>query len=281
MRSPPPRYWNKRAPAELETIVLKAKSKNPAGRYATAQQLADDLRRLSGRQPIHAKRPTLMDRAAKWSRRHVAFVWSAVIILALATLGSAFAAIRISRSTTFALKAEQQAVQAKRDAQEKLAHSYLDQARANRLSRRIGQRHESLRLLREAVRLARELRLPDDFYDELRNEAIAAMGLIDLRQAQQSEWQCEGGSAYPDSQFTRILDFDVAGRVVLRQFADGAEICQLPGEGYDYALAISPDGRFVAAVDQQKQFRIWDVQGSVPSSLLKTDVKDAAFGFSA
>src|SRR4029453_6520441 len=38
----PPRRLNKAVPAELETIVLKALEKNPADRYATAQELADD-----------------------------------------------------------------------------------------------------------------------------------------------------------------------------------------------------------------------------------------------
>jgi serine/threonine protein kinase len=41
----PPRRLNRAIPAELETIVLKALEKNPAERYATAQELADDLQR--------------------------------------------------------------------------------------------------------------------------------------------------------------------------------------------------------------------------------------------
>ena len=62
---------------------------------------------------------------------------------------------------------------ANRDSQAKLAQSYLDQARTNRLSRRVGQREESLRLLREAIYLARELELPADRIANLRNEIIA------------------------------------------------------------------------------------------------------------
>ena len=55
----PPRQINPRIPCDLETIVLKAICKEPAGRYQTASQLADDLRRYLDDQPIHARRPAL------------------------------------------------------------------------------------------------------------------------------------------------------------------------------------------------------------------------------
>ncbi len=41
-----PRRLERGIPAELETIVLKAMEKNPQDRYTTAQDLAEDLRRL-------------------------------------------------------------------------------------------------------------------------------------------------------------------------------------------------------------------------------------------
>jgi tetratricopeptide (TPR) repeat protein len=87
----PPRRINKSIPGELETIVLKAIEKNPEDRYATAQELADDLERYLKDEPIRAKRPTPMQRARKWSRRHQAAVRAAVVCLSvtLIALGSA------------------------------------------------------------------------------------------------------------------------------------------------------------------------------------------------
>ena len=63
--------------------------KNPLERYATAQELADDLRRFLEDKPIRAKRPTLLQRVAKWMRRHPAVVWSTAIItlILVASLG--------------------------------------------------------------------------------------------------------------------------------------------------------------------------------------------------
>jgi serine/threonine-protein kinase len=72
-----PRRVNKAVPAELETIVLKAMAKNPAERYATAGELADDLQRFLHDEPIRARRPTLVQRARRWARRHEALIWSA------------------------------------------------------------------------------------------------------------------------------------------------------------------------------------------------------------
>jgi WD40 repeat protein/serine/threonine protein kinase len=75
----PPRRLNRAIPAELETIVLKALEKNPAERYGTARELADDLQFFLDDKPIRAKRSSPLQIARKWARRHPAVVWSAVI----------------------------------------------------------------------------------------------------------------------------------------------------------------------------------------------------------
>jgi serine/threonine protein kinase len=86
---PPPRAVDRHVPPELETIVLKATAKLPAERYATAGELAADLRRFLEDRPILARRPTAADRARKWLRRHPEAVRAGVVLLALGTLGSA------------------------------------------------------------------------------------------------------------------------------------------------------------------------------------------------
>jgi tetratricopeptide (TPR) repeat protein/serine/threonine protein kinase len=66
----PPRRVNRAVPTELETVILKALEKNATERYATAKELADDLRCWLEDRPIRARRPSLAQRARKWSRRH-------------------------------------------------------------------------------------------------------------------------------------------------------------------------------------------------------------------
>jgi eukaryotic-like serine/threonine-protein kinase len=82
----PLRRLNKAIPAELETIVLKAMSKNAAERYTTAQDMADDLQRFLADQPIRARRPNALQLARKWSRRHRAVVTTACAVTACALI---------------------------------------------------------------------------------------------------------------------------------------------------------------------------------------------------
>jgi serine/threonine protein kinase/Flp pilus assembly protein TadD len=83
---PAPRQRNRSIPAELETIVLKAMEKDPAERYATAGELADDLWRHLHDEPIRARRPGLWQSLWKWARRHQALVWSVAVVLLLSSL---------------------------------------------------------------------------------------------------------------------------------------------------------------------------------------------------
>src|SRR5262249_53471403 len=83
-----PRQRNRAIPVELETIVLKALEKNPADRYATAQELGDDLRRFIDGQPIRARPVGLVQQGVKWVRRRpaLAAVYG-LVVLALALSG--------------------------------------------------------------------------------------------------------------------------------------------------------------------------------------------------
>jgi predicted Ser/Thr protein kinase len=73
-----PRSLDRTIAVDLETILLKAMAKTPAERYASAGELADDLQRFLDHKPILARRPTLLDKAAKWARRHRSLVAVAV-----------------------------------------------------------------------------------------------------------------------------------------------------------------------------------------------------------
>jgi serine/threonine-protein kinase len=81
-----PRALNGTIPTDLDTIVLKALAKEPADRYSTALELAEDLERFTKREPIRARRPSLARRLTQWCRRHKQLVSGAVVLLFSAVL---------------------------------------------------------------------------------------------------------------------------------------------------------------------------------------------------
>ncbi len=76
-------------PRDLETICLKCLEKDPDRRYASAKDLADDLRRFLNRFAIHAKRAGPFARAKKWVKRNPALA-GVIGCLFLALLAAGF-----------------------------------------------------------------------------------------------------------------------------------------------------------------------------------------------
>jgi serine/threonine protein kinase len=66
----PPRALNRKIPADLETICLKAIDKDPDRRYRTAGAMAEDLDRYVKRFAIAARRAGPVRRTMIWVRRH-------------------------------------------------------------------------------------------------------------------------------------------------------------------------------------------------------------------
>lgn len=82
-------------PESLETIVLKALRKDAAARYATAQELADDLQRFLDRRPILARPPAPTELFWTWARRHPTLLMATAITLMLVTAGSILTAVLV------------------------------------------------------------------------------------------------------------------------------------------------------------------------------------------
>lgn len=64
------RKLNRSIPADLETVVLKCLATEPGERYATAGELADDLRRFLAGKATLARPITVRQRLGRWVRRH-------------------------------------------------------------------------------------------------------------------------------------------------------------------------------------------------------------------
>lgn len=107
---------NRTLRGDLETIAAKALERDPARRYASAAELAADIRRYLSDEPIIARPPSTMDQLVKFTRRNRALVFGvSAAFLALAA-GLVATGIFASREAAARRNADQTRAQAEREA---------------------------------------------------------------------------------------------------------------------------------------------------------------------
>ena len=79
----PLRKIDAHVPRDLETVVLKCLAKEPGERYATAEALAEDLRRYLADRPVKARRASNAERLWRWCRRNPAVASLTAVALVL------------------------------------------------------------------------------------------------------------------------------------------------------------------------------------------------------
>lgn len=81
---------------DLDTIVLKALAKDPARRYDSVEQFAEDIRRHLDRRPVLAQPDSIWYRSSKFLRRHRASLLTVAVVATALIGGSAAAAWQAS-----------------------------------------------------------------------------------------------------------------------------------------------------------------------------------------
>jgi tetratricopeptide (TPR) repeat protein/predicted Ser/Thr protein kinase len=101
---PPPRSLRPDLPRDVETVILKAMEKDPARRYASARDLADDLDRCLRNEPVAARRPSAVRVWAARARR------SPLALAALAAAGLLVAAAGFLEARRATRRGHEQAI---------------------------------------------------------------------------------------------------------------------------------------------------------------------------
>jgi serine/threonine protein kinase/WD40 repeat protein len=281
---------------ELDWIVMKTLEKDRNRRYESAGGLAADVQRYLKDEPVLAYPPSVGYRLRKVARRHKGPVLAAsLVVLALVggIIGTTWGMLRATDAEADALQEaseKETALQEKqgalsaaqasaRDAQDQLFLALRNQARAERVSGRPGQRFEALK----AIRKAAQIRVTP----ELRTEAIAALTLPDVEIAQEWDGYPEGTISLAfDADFQHFARLSRTGSVTVCRLRENGEevIAQLPACGKPpfERIWMSPDGRFVAyghsrvGQEQAAGVCVWKLDGPEPALLL--DVPEGVHG---
>jgi serine/threonine protein kinase/WD40 repeat protein len=253
---------------ELDWIVMKCLEKDPGRRYASANELAQDLRRYLADEPVLAGPPSASYRLRKLLRRHRGAALAAVVVLLALVGGIVGTTWGLIRATDARGVAEQEteqkraalaaAQESERHAREQLFLAQWNRARASRVSRHMGQRLDTLAALADTARLR-----PDE---RLRDEAIAALALPDVRRV--PGWRSAapaGATLAYGGQYRVYARADEQGRISIRSIPDDREVRRIDaGSILGEYLFFSPDERFLLALGEGFVLRLWRVDDGQP-----------------
>lgn len=106
--------WIRQLTGDLDWMCMKALEKDPARRYASAADLAADIRRHLAHEPVLAGPPRPLYRASKFVRRHRVGVSAAILIAAAVSVG--FVGVAAGRMDALAAEQRRKALEPQVDA---------------------------------------------------------------------------------------------------------------------------------------------------------------------
>jgi WD40 repeat protein/serine/threonine protein kinase len=266
---PPPRKLNPAVPRDLETIILKAIARDPAHRYASAAELAEDLTRFLEDRPIRARRVSEWERAWRWCRRNPAFASLAAAFVLALVFGLAGvtwkwweAAENLGEANRQRRKAEEagaEAIRTRNESRRQSAGLLLDRGLA--LAEQ-GEAARGLHWMLESLRVA-----PADAHDLRRvariNLAAWSAQVHALRHIADTEVRSfhrvafhPGGKTFATTSRNRV-DFWSA--------TTGERVGKPLHHQYEFtAVAYSPDGKMLVTGHAQGGAQRWDLAAGKP-----------------
>ncbi|MGE3316458.1 MAG: WD40 repeat domain-containing serine/threonine-protein kinase [Planctomycetaceae bacterium] len=256
-----PRLLEPSIPVDLETICLKCIQKNPQRRYQTADELAQDLRRYLNGEPIKARPVGFWERSAKWCRRNPAWavVAASFVLAVLFVITAGFIHQHQLSDTNERLEAALSDADAERhiaDAQRIIAERRRIEAEST--SRILAERELSARKLLYVD----DMRQAQEFWkigsleemNERLERHVPTVGMQDIRGF---EWH------YLRRQCRRLADRSIQAHA-----------------GPVFAIACSPDGRWIASGGEDRALRIQTLAGDVVRKIPSESDSIESIGFS-
>jgi WD40 repeat protein/predicted Ser/Thr protein kinase len=273
-----PRLLNKAVPVDLETICVKCLEKSPQKRYASARELAADLRRFLSNEPIVARPVSPLEKSVKWAKRRPAFA-ALIGVSILAALGFFIggvwynAQLRTARdkatvaaekerveaerarlAETEAREQQSEAEKARKAAEHNLAFTQLAQAGMFTDAGRFMEAH----LLYSSCQMKLQKLGENDF--------PVKAGLTDLYAASPPALLTFRGHTHGvfgvalSSDGARALSGSYDHDVKLWEVKTGREVRLFKGhQGAVYSVAFSPDGKWALSGSEDKTAKLWEI----------------------
>jgi WD40 repeat protein len=269
---------------DLETICHKCLQKDPAKRYASAQEFADDLGRWLSGEPIRARAVSSTERVWRWVKRH-----RTVSALVLATAAAVL--IGSAVSIWFGLEATREAKRAEREAVRALLSQKESDLSKEKAFQALAETEEARKKETEALELAvRNERIAKDAEKIAQLNAIQAKEAAMLaEEAEKFAKESEAKSKESEANAIRSLarsDYMLAlarwnenrvseakqflnripkeyrffeWRLAARVFEGEELTLATPAQSFFSCVAFSPDGSLIASGNFiSGQFEIWD-----------------------
>jgi len=251
-----PHLLNRKVDRDVETIALKCLQKDPLRRYASAQDLADDLGRYLRGEPIEARPVGRAERSWRWCRRNptvASLLGTVAALLLMAAVAGGLVAHHERGLRTTADQARQQAERSDAQTRNRLVR------RSVAAGVRLLEEHDplgSLPWFAEALSLE-----PPGAAQEMHRDRLSAVLWQAPKPAQ--VWFHDGK--------VNAASFNFDGSRVVTACADGtARVWDVSGgqgvtpmlrhSGPVLAAAFSPDGQRVVTASDDGTARIWNAE---------------------
>jgi len=248
----PPRTLNPTVPRDLETICLKCLEKEPARRYRTAQELADDLNRFENDEPISARPVTGSERLRRWAWRNPRVAMLTVTLITVFLAGLLAVSWQWRRAEHHARTETQQRVRL----EQVLAHKDIETAEGLFAS---GDVPSAL------ARLAHVLRqMPTNHIAATRLLSALTHRSFALPVAPPLTHEAGVLSAQFSPDGRRVVTASADGTAGVWDAHTGAKLAEVRHAAIVRHAEFSPDGRRIITASEDSTAQVWDANTGQP-----------------